>query len=176
MKWIDISRPLRNGMAVFPGDAAVEIRQIEEHGCRVTSLSMSAHTATHMDAPLHFIAGGASVDRIPLDVCIGIARVTDSLDPVAERMLFKESKGFSAGEARRLVERGVKLVGVDALSVDIMGDWAFPVHHILLEAGVWIVENLDLSGVEPGDYDFVCLPLRIEGSDGAPARALLGRR
>jgi arylformamidase len=172
-EWIDVSRPLRSGMEVFPGDLPAEIRQVEEYGCRVTSLSMSAHTGTHMDAPLHFIAGGASIDEIPMDVCIGPARVTTSLEPVCERMLFKGSRGLRAEDARFLATHGVKLIGVDALSVDIMGDWDFPVHHILLESGIWIAESLDLSLVEPGDYDLICLPLRIAGADGAPARVLL---
>jgi arylformamidase len=172
-EWIDVSRPLRHGMLVYPGDPPPQIRQAEVHGLRVTSLRMSAHAGTHMDAPLHFFAGGASIDQIPPEVCIGPARVCESVDILSERMLFKNSQGLSAAEAERLVAQGVKLVGVDTLSVDVMDDESFPAHRILLEAGVWIIEMLDLSQVEPGEYEMICLPLKIEGADGAPARVML---
>ena len=164
-------------MERFPGDPEVVIQQREEYGCRVTSLSMSAHTGTHLDAPLHFLAGAASIDRLPLEVCMGPVKVVDSFDSArGERVLFKGLTSLTAAQAREIVKRGARLVGVESLSVDVRGDGDFPAHHILLEAGVWIVENLDLGAVPPGEYDLICLPLLIPGADGAPARALLRPR
>jgi arylformamidase len=116
-------------------------------------------------------------------VCIGVAQVlelTDELPLVtAERVLFRttpENPVLTSAQAQHLVQSGVRLVGVDALSVDAVGGTEFPVHHVLLGVGMWIVEGLDLSAVVPGEYDLICLPLRIRGADGAPARALLRKR
>jgi arylformamidase len=169
----------------------------------VTRLDMGAHTGTHVDAPAHFIAGGSGVDELDLDVLVGPALVVlalevdalsaDALDgleipPGTERVLFRtrNSERWARGElefaedfvaiteggARWLVERGVRLVGIDCLSVGPFSAPASP-HRILLRAGVIPLEGLNLSGVTPGVYQLVCLPLRIVGADGAPARAIL---
>jgi arylformamidase len=169
----------------------------------VTRLDMGAHTGTHVDAPAHFVSGGLSVDALDLDVLVGPAQVVQELEadalsadllgglaipPDTERVLFRtrNSDRWACGErefsrdfvaitedgARWLVERGVRLVGVDYLSV---GPFAEPVstHQILLRAGVVAVEGLNLSGIAPGLYQLVCLPLKIAGSEAAPARAIL---
>ena len=167
----------------------------------VTRLSMGAHTGTHVDAPLHFVEGAKGVDAISLDVLIGKAKVvefadakeisSDNLDKGAmngaRRVLFKTSNSalWSKGKfqkdfvhitkcaARRLVGLGVELVGLDYLSVEKFGSPWPETHLALLEAGVVILEGLDLSAVAPGNYTLICLPLRIRGCDGAPCRAVL---
>lgn len=168
----------------------------------VSRLSMGAHTGTHMDAPIHFIPDGQGIDRMPLDATIGRARVVEIADPVAircdellphgiqagERVLFK-TRNSTAGwqsatfvedfvyiaqdAARYLVAQGVRTVGVDYLSVGGFHTDGPETHRALLEGGVWIIEGLNLAAVPAGTYDLICLPLRIEQCDGAPARAVL---
>jgi len=177
----------------------------EGASCNVTRLDMGAHTGTHVDAPVHFIEGGSGADALPLEALIGPAwvvdgtRLTGEIDEGAldgldipddeSRLLFKTPNsalwdrdafsdgfiGLTDGAARALAARGIALVGADYLSIAPHGK-AAPTHYALLKAGVVIVEGLDLREVDPGPYDLVCLPLRIVGCDGAPARALLHRR
>jgi arylformamidase len=209
-EWIDISVPLRTGMANWPGDLGVNIQQTQniDEGdvCNLRTISMSAHTGTHMDAPLHFIANGRSIDTMPIDATVGLARVIaigdkrvigreelELHDPQpGERILFKtrnsgmsfqsydafspEFVAIGAGAARYLVERGVRTVGVDYLSVGALEGDGVETHRILLGAGLWLIEGLNLSRISPGEYDLVCLPLKIQGGDGAPARAALRAR
>lgn len=171
--------------------------------CNVSHLSMGSHTGTHMDAPFHFLQGGKGLDDMPLDTAAGLARViairdsksisTDELRAykirAGERILFKTKNSarcwkinrfikdfisISPGAAHFLAQRHVKMVGVDYLSVGSYSeDNGFEVHSVLLEAGIWILEGLNLSNVLPGAYELLCLPLRISSSDGAPARAIL---
>jgi arylformamidase len=168
----------------------------------VSEISMGAHTGTHMDGPLHFVREGKGLDEMPLDATIGLARVIeisdhesikpDELDPHGlrrnERILFKtqnsarhwSSEGFdedfvyvSQEAARYLAECGIRTVGVDYLSVGGFRNDGAETHRALLEAGIWVIEGLDFSEVEPGECELVCLPIKIERSDGAPARAIL---
>lgn len=167
----------------------------------VSRLVMGSHAGTHVDAPAHLREGGLGVDRLPLDALIGPARVFElvasaqidaaSLQGVDltshRRVLFKTRAidrgleeasppaiaGLTEDAARILVGSGVRLVGVDALSVDPLHSPSLPAHHALLEAGVIILEGLDLSAVPPGDYELLCLPLKIQRGDGAPARVVL---
>ncbi|MCE9667650.1 cyclase family protein [Myxococcus stipitatus] len=170
----------------------------------VSRLSLGAHTGTHVDAPIHFIPGAEGVDALPLEATVGVARVIAIQDPrsirveelrradprAGERILFKTANSsrdwarsafrpdfvyLSLEGARYLVERRVRAVGIDYLSIG-SPDEGVPIHHALLGAGIVIIEGLDLSAIEPGTYDLVCLPLRLEHGDGAPARALLRRR
>jgi arylformamidase len=196
---LDISVPIREGMITYPGDPAVRVERAASiaDGATVnlTRIDFGLHSGTHVDAPVHFLDGAAGIDSTPLDALIGPCEVVEvpdlSRDSVArapeavERVLFKTpnselwaleefAEDFARldGEAAALlVERGVRLVGVDYLS---LGDEN--AHHALLEADVVPVEGLDLRGVEPGPYELVCLPLRVVGVDGAPARAILVRR
>lgn len=168
----------------------------------LSTISMGSHTGTHMDAPLHFIQQAKSISDMPLDTTIGRARVieihdTESIKPEeleqhrirrGERILFKtlnSTRGWktdhfiedfvfiSKEAAHFLTERGVKVVGVDYLSVGgFKRDGAY-IHQTLLGGGIWIIEGLDLSGVNPGKYNLICLPLKLDQGDGAPARALL---
>jgi arylformamidase len=209
-EWIDISVPLRTGMAHWPGDLAVTIQQTKDMDsgevCNLRTISMSAHTGTHMDAPLHFIADGRSIDTMPLDATVGPARVIAIEDSAAvrreelerhdlrqgERVLFKTQNSrlwpegyraftktfvsINADGARYLVERGVRTVGVDYLSVGAFEEDGVETHQVLLGGGLWLIEGLNLSAIAPGEYDLICLPLKIEGGDGAPARAALRAR
>ena len=199
MEIIDISVPIRSGMVTYPGDPEVRLERTSSiadgAAANVSKLNFGVHSGTHVDAPLHFIDGAAGADALPLDVLNGPCEVVEAarLDESAvesvpegtERVLFKtpnselwakdsfatEFERLDGAAARALVDRRVRLVGVDYLSV---GDE--DAHHALLGAGVVPIEGLDLRGVEPGSYELHCLPLRLVGSDGAPARAILIRR
>jgi len=198
MKIYDVTRPIHTGMAVFEGDPEVEVRRAvsTETGAKanVSLLRFGSHTGTHVDAPAHFRDGAPGVDRLPLEVLIGPACVRE-LDVPEEigvaglsaldlagcpRVLFKlrhpasQKVGWLTGEAARsLVQAGVKLVGLESMSVDPLSSTDFPAHRVLLDAGVVILEGLDLSAVPPGRYDLLCLPLKILNGDGAPARVVL---
>ena len=168
----------------------------------VSTISLGSHTGTHMDAPIHFVRGGEGMDRMPLDATMGLARVIEIQDPTSikpdeldphgigrgERVLFKTRNSslawwtrdfiedfvyVSQKAARYLAERGVRTVGVDYLSVGGFYADGVETHQALLGAGIWVIEGLDLSRVEPGEHELICLPLKVEGGDGAPARALL---
>jgi arylformamidase len=190
---IDVSVPVRPGMITYPGDPEVRLERVSSiadgDGANLSRLDLGVHSGTHVDAPLHFVEGGASVETLPLDVLVGPCVVVDGLDVAAvpsgaERVLFKtpnsrlwERDEFSEdfvkldGEAAQaLVAGGVRLVGIDYLSI---GDEE--AHRILLGAGVVAVEGLDLREVEPGEYRLVCAPLNLVGAEGAPARVLLLR-
>jgi arylformamidase len=203
----DISLPISEALVVWPGDPPIRLSQPShlERGdlATLTRLDLGAHTGTHVDAPAHFVRGGAGVDALDLEVLVGPALVVHlpeaevltagllaalDLPPGTERLLFRtrNSERWARGEtaffegfvglaedgARWLVERGVRLVGVDYLSVAPFADPA-PTHEILLRTGVIAVEGLNLSGIAPGVYQLVCLPLKLVGGDGAPARAIL---
>jgi arylformamidase len=166
----------------------------------VSFLKFGTHTGTHIDAPSHFIDGTMTVDQIPLNLLIGRARVVEissvaitreALEEVdmAEdaRVLFKTRNSYLWREpefvrdfvhltkdaAELLVENGIKVVGIDYLSVEKYNFESPEVHRILLGSGAVIIEGLNLSEVEPGDYELICLPMKIEGGDGAPARVVL---
>ena len=204
--WIDITVPLRSGMVHWPGDIPVSVDRVSDMDsgalANVREIHMSAHTGTHMDAPLHFIANGRSIDEMPFEATCGLARVVAvegpkiglealrSIKPQrGERLLFKTEnssrcwkrgrcflKNFVAldtGGAQYLVDCGVQTIGVDYLSFGPYGEEGVAVHRIVLGAGLWAIEGLDLSAVEPGSYELVCLPLKLQGGDGAPARAML---
>jgi len=173
-----------------------------ESFCNVTAISMCAHTGTHMDAPLHFIDGAAAMEAMPLDATIGPARVIEIVDKVAvtrqelelwspqrgERLLFKTANSarlwktdqfledfvyISREAADFMAEVGIRTVGIDAYSVGGYRQDLQETHLSLLGAGIWIIEGLVLDGVAPGSYELVCLPLKLIGADGAPARAIL---
>lgn len=170
----------------------------------LTAISMCAHTGTHVDAPNHFIDGAATVEEIDLGKLLGTCRVIEipndalsvTVDHLAgkldcERVVFKtrnssfwsdSTQGFRKDftyiepeAAQMIADSGIKLVGIDYLSVEKFGSESFPTHIALLEKEIVIVEGLDLSDVAPGEYELLCLPLRLRGGkgDGAPARALL---
>jgi arylformamidase len=170
--------------------------------CNVSAANMGLHTGTHMDPPLHYVSNGVSLDRMPLDATIGPCRVVEIRDPVSIKPAELESHGIEVGErilfktrnsthvwdsddfvedfvyvslegARYLADRQVRTIGVDYLSVGGYHDDGTAIHRAILEAGIWIIEGLDLRQIEPGRYDLICLPLKVADSDGAPARAVL---
>jgi arylformamidase len=168
----------------------------------VSLLEMGAHTGTHMDAPAHFVRGGMGIDAMPLDAAIGSARVIAISDSESikvdeltkhsirrgERILFRTANSdhcwdddrfvedfvyLSAPAARYLAQRQVRLVGIDYLSVGGFQADGEEAHQALLNAGIWVIEGLDMKEVRPGRVQLICLPLKIAGGDGAPARALV---
>ena len=164
-------------------------------------LQFSSHVGTHIDAPRHFIEAASGIDSLSPEVLVGRARLFQlpethhidrallqklDLDGVTRLLLGTRNSALlrrrqfetdytsvSEDAALYLVERGIKLVGIDYLSIEKYSKHEYPTHHILLEAGVVIVEGLDLSGVPPGYYELMCLPLKIKDADGAPARVFL---
>jgi arylformamidase len=170
--------------------------------CNLSLLTMGSHTGTHVDAPYHFLADGPRLGEVQLDRMIGEALVADlrgraAIDAAALGAVTELRNGdillcrtdnsarWASPEFRRdftyltedaaalLVARGVRAVGMDYLSIERFGSTDFPVHHRLLGAGVFVIEGLDLSAVDPGRYTLVCLPLKFPELDGAPARAVL---
>jgi arylformamidase len=170
--------------------------------CNVSQLAMGVHTGTHMDGPVHFINGAAGLDEMPLTASMGEARVIRIADPhqitveelrdhglrAGERVLFRTANSarcwqtdrfvedfvsISERAALHLAECEVRTVGIDYLSVGGYQSDGATVHRILLEAGIWIIEGLDLSEVDAGRYELICLPVKLHMSDGAPARAIL---
>ena len=210
MKIFDISRPLFNGLAPWPGDTAFRFdlkwKMAEGATVNVGAVTMGVHNGSHADAPFHFKEGAATIDRIPLETYIGEAVVVDltnsfangesreitiaNIGPAADlapRLLLKtgawtDSKIFpetipviARAVPKWLQERKVKLLGLDVPSVDPIDAKVLVNHHALAAANIAIVESLDLSEVEAGVYHFSALPLRIEGGDAAPVRAILWR-
>jgi arylformamidase len=198
----DISVPIRPDMHIYRGNPGVNLLRheaiAEGAAANVSKLELGVHSGTHIDGPLHFIDGAAGTEALPLDAMVGAATVIDAtsvtdLDedtlqalglPKADRLLLKTTNSglwnqpefthdfirLDGSGARHLIERGVRLVGIDYLSIGDMD-----AHRELLGAGIVALEGLDLRTVEPGEYVLICLPLRLEGSDGAPCRAILAR-
>lgn len=185
-----------------PQPVVAPLMELEEgYPFSMFMLAFIDHCGTHVDAPYHFEIGGAKSDELPLDVLVGQARLAEldveksiersdieALDLRGVTRLLLKTKNSAAlyakdykkdfiylgdSAARYLVEQGVRLVGVDYWSVDGWGSQEFRAHHALLQSGVVIVELLDLSNVPPGDYELICLPLKVKGTGGAPARVLL---
>ena len=166
-----------------------------------SAVTLSLHSGTHMDAPFHFVPDGPTIDELPLDLFMGPTLVhaveTDryiNAEHVAAielagitRVLFKTRNSellkrpsyepdfvaFSVEAAEALVTQGVKLVGLDYLSVAHAGEEQVPVHRAFLDRGVALLEGIDLSRINPGRYELICFPIRVRGADGAPCRALL---
>jgi arylformamidase len=204
MEIIDVSVPIRPEMPIYDGNPGMRLTRVQsiEDGApaNVSELELGTHTGTHVDAPLHFIAGGDGVELLPLEVLVGPAHVVDAtslarpidadslaglkLPDGAERLVLKTRNSelwarsdftrdfirLTADGARLLIGRGARLVALDYLSI---GDR--DAHRVLLGSGIVALEGLDLREVEPGPYQLVCLPLRLVGADGAPARVVLLR-
>ncbi|GEN84141.1 kynurenine formamidase [Sporosarcina luteola] len=202
-KWIDISQPLHNGIAEWPGDTPfsyeVKFLKADTGSANIGMMATSTHTGTHIDAPFHYDDEGLKVDELPIDIYIGKARIIDvtGLDSVgrsdlelhdfggAERILLKTGSRpnpdvfpetytvMRTDIGPLLKERGVKLLGIDAPSVDPEPSKTLDAHHSLNDNGVFILENIVLDSIEPGDYELIALPLPIKGGDGSPVRAVV---
>jgi arylformamidase len=205
MKLIDVTVPLDATLPTYPNNTPFSLEPIKRlaHGdsSNVSTLHMSAHTGTHVDAPRHFFDNGPGVEALALDILMGRVRVIQvssrtgiSAEDLAKedlsedvRILIKTRNsqlwgtaefrtdyvGVTESGARHLVAHGIKLVGVDYLSVEQFKTPGAPAHHVLLGAGTIVLEGLNLRDVEAGIYELYCLPLRVVGSDGAPARVVL---
>ena len=208
--WIDITVPLKEGMAIWPGDVTIKIerRRSMDRGdaANNSAISLGVHTGTHMDAPKHFIKDGRSIDKLPLETSVGPARVIEIKDKISikpeelkqhnikkgERILFKtvnsprcwQTDAFvndfvfvTRDAAQFLVDAGVILVGVVYLSVGSPMDpdkaMRPDTHQILLGAGLYLIEGLNLTAVKAGDYNLICLPLKLLDAEGSPVRAIL---
>lgn len=203
--WLDVSILVSSTMPVFPGDPAVVVEPVpvpDDAPYRLSRMEMGSHTGTHVDAPAHFIRGGATLAEVPLSRWSGpcwvvglpaAASITvEALQAVwpegpVERLLLKtpnsalwetpraghEWQALSPDAAAWLVKQGVRLVGIDCLSIEQDDTGTFPVHHMLLGQDVVIIEGLDLRAIAPGPYELLCLPLKLDASDGAPARVAL---
>ncbi len=197
--YIDITAPLASGMPQWPGDPVLESWLVSALAsgdeADVTALRLSAHTGTHVDAPSHYLAGAAAVDRLPLDALIGPAEVIEVAGPMVTaadvakatlpRVLFRtansarewwrlpfraDAVALDESAAQQLVEKRIAAAGIDYLSIGNA-----QVHRILLGAGIVVIEGLCLNSVRPGEYGLICLPLKLEAADGAPARVLIHR-
>jgi len=205
MKLIDVTVPLDARVPVYPGNTPFTLEAIKRiargDSSNVSTLHMSAHSGTHVDAPRHFFDAGPAAEALSLELLLGRARVIEIAsragvgpDELAQhdlsqdvRLLIKTHNsrlwasprfhpdyiGVTEEGAHYLVDRGVKVIGVDYLSVEQFKNPGAPAHHVLLGAGAIVIEGLNLRDVQPGEYEMFCLPLRVVGADGAPARVVL---
>lgn len=189
-KIIDISKDLITS-PVYPGDPAPEISALcslsQGDMCNMASLKTTLHAGTHVDAPLHFISGGTSVSRLPLEAFIGecvvlempAGRITGELvdrffPRGAKRVLIKSGGKafFDKTGAEEAAYLGIQLIGTDSMSVGSRDEEA-AVHRAFLGDNVYILENLNLSAVSKGKYFLLSQPVKIAGAEAAPARAVL---
>jgi len=197
MKIFDITRPLSNSSVVYPGDTPPVFTQHEQGQYVISDLYMNSHSGTHIDAPVHYLKTGATIDSIPLHSLVGPCRVLDVSDAGREihasslegrvdgvsRILLKtvfstctvfreDYPSLTLDAAHYLIKHGIECVGIDSFSIE-----AFicdgTIHRELLGNGCVIIELLDLSSIDEGDYMMVALPLRLAGLDGSPARVIL---
>ena len=196
---LDATLPTYPGNAPFNLEAIKRIARGESSN--VSAIHMSAHAGTHVDAPRHFYDGAPGADALPLEMLIGRARVievtsrkgigphelsgVDLSEDVRVLIKTRNSRlwgspefhkaylGVTEAGAKHLIEQGIKVIGVDYLSVEEFKKTGAPAHHVLLGGGTIVIEGLNLRDVDPGVYEMFCLPLRIVGADGAPARVVL---
>ena len=204
-KVYDVTLTIEPDMLVWPGNPQVAVDTVKSiaqgSSSNVSLLHIGTHTATHVDAPRHFIPGAPGVDSLEPEVLVGRARLfqlpdthhidrklLEGLDLKGVKRLLLGTRNsallkqkqlgldyafISADAARYLVDMGIKLVGLDYLSVEQYQKEGRPAHNILLGAGMVIVEGLALAEVPAGDYELLCLPLKLKDADGAPARVFL---
>jgi arylformamidase len=200
----DISEPISEETAHWPGDSQFSrewvMRLDKGMSCNVSTITMSTHCGTHVDAPFHFLQQGSTIESTALTPYLGRCIVLDVKGkgeppvvppealkelPSVERILLRtredhDPQSFDESfcslgpqAAKACVEMGLKLVGLDTPSMDTCESKELPSHHILLHGGVVLLENIDLTGVPEGFYELIALPLRIVGSDASPVRAIL---
>jgi arylformamidase len=202
-KIYDITRSMTADMALWPGDVEFSLQwlSLQSRGDAVNlgGLTMSPHVGTHADAPFHCDSARATIDRVPLEVYVGPARLVDVCGRAPIRVTDLGVHDWQAtprlllrtgawDDARRFPEsipvladdvpaflhaQHIQLLGVDIPSVDALTSQSLPIHHALGERGIHILEGLDLRLPPPGVYELMALPLKIQGGDGAPVRAVL---
>jgi arylformamidase len=203
MKLYDVSIVTRVGTPEWPGDTPFRCgwsaRIAEGSSVNLASITSSPHVGTHADAPLHVMDGGAAADALPIETFIGPALVLDvsgaardlgpelaaRVPPGTARLLLRTNATIASGRfpdewpalmpevAVLLAGRGLRLLGVDAPSVDRRTSKTLPVHHALFDGGGCILENLDLREVSEGRYELLAAPVRWGDVDAAPVRAVL---
>jgi len=203
MKLIDITHPLSNATAPWPGDTQFKFEFVcrlrDGASCNVGKFTSGIHSGTHMDAPLHYTDAGVSIDQLDLNILIGPARVFLAAGrDILTREIFTGLDGRATPRVLLrtnhcddktkfpariptlapdvpawLGEQGVRLIGLDLPSVDQVEDPSMQIHHRLERANIIILENLDLRAAVPGAYELIALPLKIEGAEGSPIRAVL---
>jgi arylformamidase len=206
---IDISLPLSPALATWPGSPGVQVTSRLSLGggdeANVTQLAMDVHTGTHVDAPRHFLADGATIDQVDLAAVVGPAHVVDLSAHAVLNACALESAAVPAGTSRLLLKTrnstipdyalrpfdpsyvGLELDAAQWLAnrptrsvgIDYLSIQQYEdppdTHRVLLNAGIAIIEGLRLEDVSPGPYYLVCLPIFLVGVEAAPARALLFR-
>ncbi len=198
--------PLYDGMPAFPGDPPFSSAPAHSlsrgDAYNLSSLRFGSHVGTHVDPPVHFLPGGATIDQVDLEALNGPCEVVEvpplagsvgpadvaKVPPGTSRVLFRTKNSerwrerleffpdyvaLAPAGAEALRARSVRLVGIDSLSIERDPSGRYPVHHTLLGAGVLILEGLLLGEVPAGRYRLACLPLRLRAGDGGPARATL---
>lgn len=199
--WLDVSRPLANGIPVWPGDRPFRVETRHVGKMVLTSFETTCHVGTHVDAPLHMEGRGSTVDALPINLFLGTAEVVDARRaarrvglgdlpegwiPRAPRVLLRtrsqpleavavreDLSGLDVGLVHFLADRDVLLVGTDSPSVDPFDSTGFEAHHALAKRGLTWIEGLNLEAAEPGLYTLVALPLALVGTEAAPVRAIL---
>jgi len=203
MKLYDITIPIQTGMPVYKNDETRQPKltfnkKAEIDGVTSSTLELDLHTGTHLDAPLHMLAGGSAIDAVSLTSVMTACRVIplmtvdDEITPEhlkpfvikkGEFILMKTKNSFSIDfdpsfvylgreAAAYLAEQGVKGIGTDGLGIE-RGQEGHPSHKILFEAGCMVLEGLMLKNIEPGEYKLIALPLKIIGAEASPVRAVL---
>lgn len=192
-------------MPVWPGDTPFSYRldaTLEADGANVGSIEMSLHIGTHVDAPYHYDDFGKAVNVLSLDLFIGPVVIvelegqTEITEPVlqalnfksTERIFFKTKNHYDAYTFEPnytvftpeaiifLAQRGVRVIGTDAPSIDALTDTSLRAHQMCKELNVYIIENLWLKDVSQGNYDFIGLPLALQGADASPIRAVIKKQ
>ena len=199
----DVTIPISHGMTVYPGDLEVIYERqtsIEKEGYNWSRISAGTHIGTHMDAPVHFIKDGATMDDLPMDLMISEASVVETQAEMISREVLEHIKlkdwrvvffktknqelwkrkefvpdfvSITPDGAEYLVKKGVRLVGIDYRSIETHYTHDYPVHKTLLGSGAFIIEGLYLNNVTAGRYKLYCLPLKLDKGDGGPVRAVL---
>jgi len=157
----------------WPDNPPIALQRVLDIGrgddCNVSHLAMGVHSGTHMDGPVHFLHGAAGLDEMPLTATMGEAGVIEIEHP--REITVDELSKYRLLPGERVLFR--TSVGIDYLSIGGYHADGAKIHKVLLQAGIWIIEGLDLSAVTGGRYEMICLPVKLHGSDGAPARAIL---
>jgi arylformamidase len=203
--WKDISIPVIDKILTWPTDPVFRINQFASftkgNPCDASEISLSVHTGTHIDAPAHFIKGGASIDQWKPEITMGACRVVMIENPkeiteeellkhniqANERIIFKTHNSatkwwekpfdphfvcITPKAAAMLAKLKPLCIGIDYLSVG-SPETGIETHQHLLGAGIWLIESLDLTRIQPGNYELIFIPMNLHNADGAPGRALL---